>query len=82
MVRKSVLLRFSHPSRKVPYQKFHKKVCSHETRSQTANHFDKFRSFNQKAFKSLSHMTPQIPLRATQHHSTVPINTWTFPCES
>ena len=27
-------------------------------------------------------MTPQIPLRATQHHFIVPINTWTFPCES
>lgn len=27
-------------------------------------------------------MTSQIPLRATQHHFIVPINTWTFPCES
>uniref|UniRef100_A0A452ED03 Uncharacterized protein n=1 Tax=Capra hircus TaxID=9925 RepID=A0A452ED03_CAPHI len=66
-VRKSVLLRFSHPSRKVPYQKFHKKISSHETHSQTFNHFDKFRRASiKKAFKSLSQMTPQIPLRATQ----------------
>uniref|UniRef100_A0A8C6F381 Uncharacterized protein n=2 Tax=Odontoceti TaxID=9722 RepID=A0A8C6F381_MONMO len=56
MVRKSVLLRFSHPSRKVPYQKFHKKIGSHETHSQTFNHFDKFR---RASIKKLSNPCPK-----------------------
>uniref|UniRef100_A0A2I3GUU2 Uncharacterized protein n=1 Tax=Nomascus leucogenys TaxID=61853 RepID=A0A2I3GUU2_NOMLE len=56
MMRNSVLLRCSHPSRKVPYQKFHKKVCSHETHSQTFNHFDKFR---RASIKKLSNACPQ-----------------------
>uniref|UniRef100_A0A8D2AME5 Uncharacterized protein n=1 Tax=Sciurus vulgaris TaxID=55149 RepID=A0A8D2AME5_SCIVU len=56
MMRKSVLLGFSHPSRKVPYQKFHKKVCSHETCSQALNHFDKFR---RASIKGLSNSLPK-----------------------
>lgn len=60
-MRKIYLPRHSHPSRKVPYQKFHKKAGSHENVSQTLNHSDKFR---RASIKKLSNSHPRWPHRS------------------
>lgn len=60
-MRKIYLPRHSHPSRKVPYQKFHKKVGSHENVSQTLNRSDKFR---RASIKKLSNSHPRWPHRS------------------
>lgn len=60
-MRKIYLPRHSHPSRKVPYQKFHKKAGSHENVSQTLNRSDKFR---RASIKKLSNSHPRWPHRS------------------
>lgn len=60
-MRKIYLPQHSLPSRKVPYQKFHKKVGSHENVSQTLNRTDKFR---RASIKKLSHSHPRWPHRS------------------